>query len=326
MQKHFLTMLVGLLAVVLQAGPPASAQDFPSKPIRIIAPFAPGGSPDVISRIIAEEMKNDVGQPVVVENRPGAGGNLAAEYVLRQEPDGHTLFLGTTGNMAANKSIFKKLPFDPETDFAPLTLVYASTNVLLVRKDSGMKSIKDVIDRAKAKPGSITYGSPGVGTAGHLIGGVFAARAGIEIKHVAYKGQAQVIADLRGGHIDISFEAIATAIQAIKSGDMIGLAIATKERNAKLPDVPTFQESGFKDFAFQAWAIMAASSKTPPAIAQRLNAALVKAINSKPVREKVDSLGVQVGTSSIEDAKALLKAEVALWRDVVKTTGFKPLD
>ena len=318
-----ITAIAGMLSL---AAEPGLAQNFPSKPMRIVVPFAAGGSPDVIARVIGEGLRQELGQPVVVDNRPGAGGSVAAEHVLQQPADGYTLFLGTTGNMATNKSLYKQLRFDPETDFLPLSLAYVSSNVLIVRSGSDLKSVSDVIAKAKAQPGKLSFGSPGIGTAGHLVGELFNKRSGVELIHVPYRGQPQVVADLIGGQIDFSFEAIGTAIPAIQQGQVRGLAITTKERSGQLPDVPTFAEAGIGDFDLQAWAMLAAHARTPMPIAEQLNRAIVKVVHSQAVLDRINGLGVQAKTSTITEAQALHKEEVQRWRTIIDLIGFQKLD
>ncbi len=321
-----LKRLALIAGVVVAAGAPAAAQDFPQKPIHIVVPFAAGGSPDIIARVLGEELGSAFGQNVVIENRGGAGGSIAAHYVLDQPADGHTLFFGTTGNLATNKVLFKKLKFDPETDFMPVTVMYASCNVLIVAANSPIKSIADLVAEAKKRPGALSFGSPGVGTAGHLVGEFFKTRTQTNLVHVPYRGQALVINDLLGGHLSISFEAVATAIPVVQTGKMRGLATTCPQRSVQLPDVPTFAEAGINDFALEALAIMAVRAKTPPAVVAKLNAALVKIINAPQVTSRIAGMGLMAKTSTPDEARAVLAAEVQRWRRVVDAAGIPPLD
>ena len=321
-----LKRLALIAGVVVAAGAPAAAQDFPQKPIHIVVPFAAGGSPDIIARVLGEELGSAFGQNVVIENRGGAGGSIAAHYVLDQPADGHTLFFGTTGNLATNKVLFKKLKFDPETDFMPVTVMYASCNVLIVAANSPIKSIADLVAEAKKRPGALSFGSPGVGTAGHLVGEFFKTRTQTNLVHVPYRGQALVINDLLGGHLSISFEAVATAIPVVQTGKMRGLATTCPQRSVQRPDVPTFAEAGINDFALEALAIMAVRAKTPPAVVAKLNAALVKIINAPQVTSRIAGMGLMAKTSTPDEARAVLAAEVQRWRRVVDAAGIPPLD
>ena len=316
-------IMATLLSVVAL---PACAQNWPNKQIALVVPFAAGGSPDIIARAIGEELSAALGQNVVIENRGGAGGNIAAQYVLEQPADGHTLFFGTSGNMATNKVLYRQLKFDPERDFVPVSIAYASCNVLIVPSGSPIRSIPDLIADAKKRPGALSFGSPGVGTAGHLIGELFKSRAGVELVHVPYRGQAQVINDLLGGHLAMSFEAVATAIPVVQNGNMRGLATTCPVRSPQIPDVPTFAEAGVKDFAIEALALVAVHSKTPQPVVARLNQAVVKIINGPTVSKRIADMGLIAKSSSPEEARAMLGAEVARWRQVVETAKIPPMD
>jgi tripartite-type tricarboxylate transporter receptor subunit TctC len=304
----------------------ASAQAWPSRPLRMIVPFAPGGSPDVIARLVGEGLSRELGQSVVIENRAGAGGNIAAEYVLSQPADGYTLFFGTSGNMATNKSLYRNLRFDPEVDFTPISLTYVSSNVLIVSPASGINSIADLVAEAKRRPGALSFGSPGVGTAGHLVGELFKHRTGIELTHVPYRGQSQVVSDLLAGTLTMSFEAVATAIPVVRAGQVRGLAITTRQRVPQLPEVPTFDEAGIGDFDMQAWAVLAVKTGTAPEILRTLNAAVVKVVDAPAVRDRINGMGVLARTSSLEDARRMLGEEVARWRTIVQIARIPPMD
>ncbi len=305
---------------------PAAAQNYPTKPLTMVIPFAAGGSPDVIGRVVSEELSKELGQNVIIENRGGAGGNIAAMHVLEQPADGYTLFFGTSGNMATNKVLYKNLKFDPERDFIPLSTAYASCNVLIVPANSPIKSIPDLVAEAKRRPGALSFGSPGVGTAGHLIGELFKSRAGVDLVHVPYRGQAQVINDLLGGHLSLSFEAVATAIPVVQGGQMRGLASTCLARVPQLPDVPIFAEVGVKDFAQEALVIVAVRTGTPPAIATRLSETLQKIVQKPEVTRRITGMGLIAKSSTSAQAKAMLNAEVARWRVVVDAAKIPPLD
>jgi len=302
------------------------AQDWPRRPITLVVPFAAGGSPDIIARALGEELGSALGQNVVIENRGGAGGNIAALHVLEQPADGYTLFFGTSGNMATNKVLYRNLKFDPERDFTPISIAYASCNVLIVPAASPIKSIPDLIAEAKRRPGALSFGSPGVGTAGHLIGELFKSRAGVELVHVPYRGQAQVINDLLGGHLSMSFEAVATAIPVVQAGTMRGLATSCPKRSPQIAAVPTFAEAGVQDFAIEALALVAIRAQTPAPIVARLNEAIVKIINAPNVANRIAGMGLIAKSSTPEQARAMLSAEIARWRVVVDAAKIPPLD
>jgi len=304
----------------------ALAQDWPRRPITLVVPFAAGGSPDIIARALGEELGSALGQNVVIENRGGAGGNIAALHVLEQPADGYTLFFGTSGNMATNKVLYRNLKFDPERDFTPISIAYASCNVLIVPAASPIKSIPDLIAEAKRRPGALSFGSPGVGTAGHLIGELFKSRAGVDLVHVPYRGQAQVINDLLGGHLSMSFEAVATAIPVVQAGTMRGLATTCPKRSPQIAAVPTFAEAGVQDFAIEALALIAIRAQTPAPIVARLNEAIVKIINGPKLANRIAGMGLIAKSSTSEQARAMLSAEIARWRVVVDAAKIPPLD
>ena len=207
------------LAALLMASPAQAQDKFPSKPVQIVVPFSAGSSPDVMTRIIAETLAKDLSQPIVIENKVGAGGNIAAQYVARSAPDGHTIFAGSTGSLAVAKSLYKTLAYDPEKDFAPVSAGWTTWNVLVVKQGSRFKSVADVVAEAKAKPGMLTFGSPGIGTAGHLAGKWFEQLTGTQLIHVPYRGQNQVVQDVLSGAIELSFETIGTALPVIQGGN-----------------------------------------------------------------------------------------------------------
>lgn len=323
--RHALAALGLSLATAVAVAGPAAAQNYPNKPLRLVIPFAPGGSPDIIGRMVAEELGAMLGQSVVVENRAGAGGNIAVQYVIDQPADGYTLFLGTTGNMASNKVLYRKLKFDTEVDLIPISVAYTTCNALIV-PTSGPKSVAELIAQAKANPGKLSFGSPGVGTAGHLIGELFKTTTGAPLTHVPYRGQSQVINDLLGGHLSMSFEVAATAIPVVQSGKMRALAVTCPKRLPQLPEVPTFAEAGIQGFVLEGLALIAAHGKTPPDIVKRLNEAMVKIVNSEKVRSKVASMGLTARSSTPDEARAMLKTDINRWGAVVKAAGIPPLD
>ena len=320
-----LVVLVASLATGVAAGDVA-AQSYPTKPLHMIVPFAAGGSPDIIGRMVAEDLGTALGQSVVVENRAGAGGNIAVQYVIDQPADGYTLLLGTSGNMASNKVLYRNLKFDTEVDLVPISVAYTTCNILIVSASGPIKSVADLVAEAKKNPGALSFGSPGVGTAGHLIGELFKTTTGAQLIHVPYRGQSQVINDLLGGHLSMSFEVAATAIPVVQSGKMRALAVTCPRRLAQLPDVPTFAEAGIQGFVLEGLALIAAHGKTPPDIVRKLNDAVVKIINSPKVTEKVGSMGLQARSSTPDEARTLLSADVKRWGQVVQAAGIPPLD
>ncbi|HEY0438727.1 MAG TPA: tripartite tricarboxylate transporter substrate binding protein [Xanthobacteraceae bacterium] len=314
--------VVALLGAVLLA-PSAAAQDYPSKPLQFIVPFSAGSSPDVMTRIITEDLARELGQTIVVENRVGAGGNIAADYASRQPGDGYTVFVGTTGNMAVAKSLVPTLSYDSEKAFTPVSIGWITWNLLIVPADSKLNSVPDVIKEAKANPGRLNYGSPGIGTAGHLAGEWFKKLTGTEIAHVPYRGQIQVVQDLLAGTIQLSFETIGSAIPVIKNNQVKALAVTSKARLPQLPDVPTFTEMGVIGLDLSGWGMFVVPAATPPEVVRKLNAGLVKSMSKPAVRDRIDALGVKTTPSSPEEARAMLTEEVAKWRQIVQAANVR---
>lgn len=315
--KRFFTA-AALAVLSLSLAGPTWSQD--NRVRRVIVPFSAGASPDVMGRMVAEELAKRLNESVIIENRPGAGGNLAAEFVLKQPADGRTIFLGSTANLAVNKSLYKKLPYDPETDFIPLTIAWTTRNLLVVPATSNLRAVPEVIAAARAKPGSLSYGSPGNGTAGHLVGAMFEQATGVTLMHVPYKGQNQVVNDLLGGHIALSFETIGSAIPMIQSGKLIALATTGDKRHPQLPNVPTFKEAGVEHVdALRGWAMFAVAKGTPPAEVSRLHAAISESLLAS--RKRIEDLGVEVAPISVEASQKMVSEEVKRWGQLVKATG-----
>lgn len=302
--------------------PSAAQTAYPSRPVRMIVPFSAGASPDVMARIVAEDLAKDLGQPIVVENKPGAGGNVAAEYVAKQPPDGYTLFVGSTGNMAVNKTLYKNLPYDPEKDFTPLTVAWITRNILIVPAGSPFASVADVIAAARRTPGALSFGSPGTGTAGHLVGEMFQTVTKTQLTHVPYKGQNQVVTDLLGGHIQLSFETIGSAMPNIESGKVRALAITGASRHPGLPSVPTFSEVGVAEVdGLQGWAMFALPASAPSSVVTRLQRALGKALQEPVVKKRLEALGVDLSVTTSEESRRMIHDEVQRWGQLVKASG-----
>ena len=312
-----------VLSIALAAGSgTAPAQTFPAKAVRMIVPFSAGASPDVMTRIVAEELTKDLAQPIIVENRPGSGGNIAADYVAKLPGDGYTVFVGTTANLAVNKTLYRNLPYDPEKDFMPLTVAWITWNVLIVPANSEFKSVADVIAAAHARPGALSYGSPGNGTAGHLVGELFKSVTKTDLTHIPYKGQNQVVSDLIGGHIQLSFETIGSALAMITTGKVRALAITSSARHPKLPAVPTFSESGVREIDdLRGWAMFAVPVSTPAATVARLQESLSRALSTASVRQRLEDLGVEVVITSPAASQNMISREVVRWGKLVTATG-----
>ena len=280
-------------ALVLSlAGGSAFAQAWPGRPISLIVPFPAGGTTDVLARAVGQELSKSLGQPVVVESKPGAGATLGADFVAKSKPDGYTLLMGAVHHTIAT-SVYKKLPYDFQKDFAPVTTVALVPNVLVVNPSVPANSVQQLLALAKAEPGKLTYGSNGNGTGQHLIGAQFEGMGGVKLLHVPYKGSGPLTVDLLGGQITMSFDTITPVLPQVKAGKLKALAVTTLKRSAALPDVPTLDESGLKGFDLGTWFGILAPAATPPDVVVRLNTELVKIIQSPEFRKKMADIGAE---------------------------------
>ena len=304
------------LALSMAAGG-AMAQAWPAKPISLIVPFPPGGTTDVLARALGEKLSQSLGQTVIVENKPGAGATLGADYVAKAKPDGYTLLMGAVHHTIAS-SVFRKLPYDFQKDLAPVTTVALVPNVLVVNASTPAKNVAELVALAKAKPGQSTYGSNGNGTAQHLIGTQFQNLTATEIVHVPYKGSGPLATDLLGGQITMSFDTVTPVLPHIKSGKLRALAVTTAKRSAALPDVPTLDEAGLKGFDIGTWFGVLAPAATPKDIVAKLNAEMVKVIQSTEFRKRMDEIGAEpIGDSSAQMAQQI-KGETEKFGKLVK--------
>lgn len=311
-------------AIAQPGGPAGAAQPYPTKPIRIVVPFPPGGSTDLLARRLGEKLATAMGQPVVVENKPGAGGTTGADSVAKAAPDGYTLLMGVTGSNAIAASLYPKLPYDPLRDFAPVSQVVSAPLVLAVGAGSGMKSLRDYLAAARARP--MTYGTPGNGTSMHLTGEMFDLATGVKLMHVPYRGSAPALNDLLGGSLQSMFGDFLVLLPQIKAGKVTPIAVTSLRRHPMLPDVPTIAESGvpgLEQFEASSWQGLFAPAATPPAVTARLNMEVVKALDSPDIKEFFGSQGFIVGGSSPEQFKALIETEVPKWQRVVKAANVK---
>ncbi len=302
----------------------ASAQSFPSKPIRVVIPFVAGGSSDIVGRAIGSKFQEFLGQPAVVENKPGANGAIAAEFVAKSEPDGHTILVGSIGVFSINSALFKDLRYNPLRDFAPITLAVTTPNVLITKPALAANSMKELVDYAKKNPGKLSYCSSGTGSSDHLTAELLNQVAGISAVHVPYKGGAACQTDIMGGQVDISFQNLGAVTNYIRGNRMKALAVTAKARNPQLPNVPTTAEGGYPGLVVTSWQAAAAPAKTPREIVARLNDAAVKALRSPDVRERMSQIGFDVVGSTPDEFGRFMKEEVERWTDVVKRGGIKP--
>ena len=314
-----------LAAIAVAAAVPlAAAQDYPgTKPIRLIVPFPAGGGTDIFARVIGNKLTESQKWVVVVDNKPGAGGNIGIDAVAKSPGDGYTIGLGQTSNLAINPTLYPKLPYDPLKDLVPIVLVADAPLVLVVPATSPYKTLADLVAAAKLKPGDLTFGSPGNGTVAHLTGELLQAAAGIKFQHIPYKGSAQAITDLIGGQVQAYMSSVPTALSHIKGGKLRALAVTSAKRVPALPDVPTVAEAGYKGFDANTWFGLVAPKGTPAAIVEKINAEVNKVLKSPDVRDKFAAEGGgPLGGSSAEFA-ALLKTDLAKWGKVVKDSGAK---
>lgn len=324
MRRHDFTRSRGLLAacalgsVLAGLGSPLGAQSYPLRPIRMIVPFTPGGSTDIYARTLSPKLADAVGQQVVVDNRPGAGGMLGAELAAKAPPDGYTLWIGQAANLAIGPALRKKSPYDPVRDFAPITMVQRASSVFVVAAGSPLRSLKDLIALAKKSPGTVTYGSAGVGTTGHLNGYLVGKVAGIELLHVPYKGASPAMLDLQAGRIAMMATSIGSSAGMIRQGKIRALATTGAKRAGALPDVPTAAEQGLSGYDVTAWHAVLAPAKTAPAVISRLNKELVTILRMPDTQEKLSSEGGEVMPTTPDEAAAYIRNDVAKWSKLLR--------
>jgi tripartite-type tricarboxylate transporter receptor subunit TctC len=320
-----MTVLIRILALsslVMTTG--AAAQSCPTKPIRVVIPFVPGGSSDIVGRAIASKFQELVGQPAVVENRPGANGAIAAEFVAKADPDGYTVLVGSIGVFSINAALFKDLRYHPVRDFAPITLAVTTPNVLITKPTLAANSLKDLVAEMRKNPGKLAYCSSGTGSSDHLTAELLKQAAGVDAVHVPYKGGAACQTDIMGNQVDFSFQNLGAVTNYIKANRMKALAVTAKARHAQLPNVPSAPEAGMGDLVVTSWQAAAAPAKTPKDIVARLNGAMVKALRSPDIAERMNQIGFDVVASSPEEFGSFMKAEVERWTRVVQKGGIKP--
>ncbi|WP_287802933.1 tripartite tricarboxylate transporter substrate binding protein [Diaphorobacter sp.] len=310
-------LLGALAAAAALALPGAWAQTWPSRSVSIIVPFPAGGTTDVLARALGQELSKTLGQPVVVENKPGAGATLGADYVAKSKADGYTLLMGAVHHTIAT-SVYRKLGYDFEKDFAPITTVALVPNVLVVNPQVPAKTVPELLAQAKAQPGKLTYGSNGTGTGQHLIGAQFEGMGGVQLLHVPYKGSGPLTTDLLGGQISMSFDTVTPVLPHIKAGKLRALAVTTAKRSVALPDVPTLEEAGLPGFDMGTWFGMLAPAGTPKDIVARLNADMVKIIQSPEFRKKMDDIGADPIANTPEQMARQIKDDTARFARLVK--------
>lgn len=297
----------------------AQTDSYPARPIRIIVPTPPGGGADIATRLIAKRVAENVGQPVLVENRAGAGGNVAADYVAKQPADGYTLYMGAIGPLAISPSLYASLPYDPILDFAPITLSVVLSNILVAHPSVAAGSASELVALARAKPGALNYGSSGTGTAGHLAGELFASMAGVTLVHVPYKGGGPAMADLLAGQIQLIFASTPSALPHVRSGKLKAYGVTTLERLRALPEVPTLAEvTSLPGFEATNWYCFVAPAKTSSALIRRLNVEFHRALNDPATRDALLAQGLEPSPTTPEELGAYIKAEIAKWAKLIR--------
>lgn len=300
-----------------------AAQSYPSKPIRLIVPFAPGGGVDLIGRIIAQKLQEAWGQPVIVDNRGGGGGNIGTDMVAKSPPDGYTLLMGYVGNLAINPFLFRKLPYDPVKDFSPISLAATAPNLLVAHPSVPANTVKDLVTLAKMKPGSLSYASAGNGTVGHMVAELFKSVTGIGIVHIPYKGNGPAVTDLLGGQVQLMFAAPGAVIPFVEVKKLKALAVASNQRLPELSDTPTFAEAGYPGVEASGWYGVLTSTGTPRNIISALNKKIVRIMQLPDVKERLTVHGYKAVTSSPEEFAQLIKSDLIKWQKVVKASGAK---
>lgn len=311
-----LSILLGSFAVHAQTN-----SSWPRETIRIVVSFTPGGAPDTLARVLAEDWQKTLGVPILVDNRPGHGGNIGADLVAKSNPDGYTLLIGTVGIHAINGALYEKLPYDPIADFTPISFLASTPNVLIVNKQLGVQSLKELITLAKSKPNELTFGSSGTGTSIHMSGELFKDLASVQIRHIPYKGRAQSLPDLVSGRISMLFDNLASAQPLIRANEVIALGVTTLKRSPSAPDIPTLAEQGLRGFEAVSWFSLMAPAKLPKEIQARLNQLTIQTLSKPEIRSRLSNGGLDLNPGSPEELSRYIQQEASKWRKIVQQSG-----
>lgn len=309
------------VAAMLQAG--AHAAEYPTRPIRMVVPYAPGGATDILARIMGEKFTSTWKQQVVVDNRAGAGGNIGSDLVAKANPDGYTMLMGSSGSNAVNPTLYTRMPYDAKRDLALIAMVASTPNIIVVRTAHPAKTMQDLIQMAKSNPGKVTYGSSGIGSVLHLSGELLKTMTGINIVHVPYKGTGPSLVDLLGGQIDMVFSNLPPVVPFIQDGRMRGVAVTTVKRVGPLPNVPTLIESGVPNYDVASWFGIFVPAKTPGAVVEKINREVQRILKTPDTKERLVTLGADPMFMSAQDANKFFHSEIAKWAKVVKASGAK---
>ena len=315
-----------LYTTLLAAAPTAQPQaqsPYPAKAIRYVVPFPAGGPLDIVARALGQELNRSWGQPVIIDNRPGAGGNIGADVVAKAPPDGYTILMGAVSTHAINVTLYSRLPYDPIKDFSPVTLITSVPNVLVVHPSIPAKTVRELIAIAKARPGQLNFASGSTGSAGHLAGELFNTMAGVKMVHIPYKGAGPAVVDLLAGHVSLMFDNLASALPNIKAGRVRAIAVTTTRRSPFLPDLPTISESGLPGFDIGTWFGVFAPAGTPREIVTKLNTELIRILNTPNMKERLANLGAEPMGNTPEQFAAFIKSEIPKYAKVIKASGAK---
>ena len=318
MQASSRCLAFALALATTLAGSATRADDYPSRPIRLIVPYAAGGGADSVARIVARRVSETIGQAIVIENRGGAGSIIGTDLVNKSDPDGYTLLLGQSGPISINPAIYKKLPYDPVKDFAPISMTTAYPYIMVVNPKLGVKTLKEFVALAKSKPGELNYGTTGVGAANHLVTELFDSKAGIKMTHIPYRGTALAVTDLLAGQVQMVFADPISALPHINAGTLLALAVTSKERSPVAPSVPTVSESGYPGFDAIAWHGILAPANTPPAIVNKLNTEILAALKDPETAALLEKQAMQTVGNSPQAFADFIKQDIAVWKEVAE--------
>ena len=319
----FAIIFICLMLIGTSAQAQAPLKSWPTQAIRIVVTFTPGGAPDILARILAESWQQSLGVPVLVENRPGYGGNIGAELVARSEPDGYTLLIGTVGIHTINGALYEKMSFDPVKDFTPISFLASTPNVLVVNKQLGVNNLHELIELAKSKPNQLTFGSSGIGTSLHMSGELLKEMTGIQIRHIPYKGRAQSLPDLISGRISMLFDNLSSSLPLIKAGEIQALGVTTLKRSHAAPEIPTLAEQGLTGFEATSWFCLMAPANLSPAVQKQLNILTRQTLNKPEVKNKLLASGLDPAPGSPQELGKLIQSESNKWGRVIYRSGAK---
>jgi tripartite-type tricarboxylate transporter receptor subunit TctC len=321
-QKLIARIAIATIAAsaAISAGAQSAAQNFPSKPIRIVVTFTSGGAPDIIARLLGERMTADWGQPVIIENKPGAGGNIGADFVAKSAPDGYTVVVGTVGTHSINGALYSKMPYDMVKDFTPVTLLATTPNMLVVHNDVPAKTLQEFIDLGK-KEGKMSFASSGSGTSIHVSGELFKTMTGIDMTHIPYKGRATAIPDLLGGRVTMMFDNMPSSLPLVREGKLRALGVTSLKRATAAPEIPTIAESGLPGFEAVSWFALFAPAGTPIPIVDKLQAEVSKILKSGDISRRLIDIGLEPVGSTADELAAYQRSEITKWAKVVKDSG-----